>query len=37
VHRFGVLESLKFCQFNVYNEVTEAFENAYNYIPLLGA
>jgi len=34
VPRFGLMESLKFCQFNVYNEVTEAFENAYNYIPI---
>jgi acyl-lipid omega-6 desaturase (Delta-12 desaturase) len=37
VPRFGVLESLKFCQFNVYNEVTEAFENAYNYVPPIAA
>jgi omega-6 fatty acid desaturase (delta-12 desaturase) len=37
VPKFGVLESLKYCQFNVYNEVTEAFENAYNYIPSIAA
>ena len=37
VPRFGMLDSLKFCKFNVYNEVTEAFENAYNYIPSIAA
>jgi len=37
VPRFGVLESLQYCKFNVYNEMTEAFENAYNYIPSIQA